>query len=72
MAPRYREIEIAGHPRELGRQLGEAARGEIAGFAAIALERVNKTVKISREKALAICRRSEAYIEDYAPDMLEE
>ena len=64
MALRYREIEVTGPPRELGRQLGEAARDEIQGFAAIALERVNKTVKISRDKALAICRQSEAYVED--------
>ena len=72
MALRYREIEVTGPPRELGRQLGEAARDEIQGFAAIALERVNKTVKISRDKALAICGQCEAYVEDYAPDMLEE
>ena len=51
---RYREIEVSGLPRELGRQIGEAARGEVRGFAAVALERVNKTMRVSREKALAV------------------
>ena len=45
MSTRYRQIEVSGPPRELGRQIGEAAREEIRGFAAIALERVNKTVR---------------------------
>ncbi len=72
MSTRYREVEVGGVPRELGRQIGEAARDEVRGFAEIALERVNKTVKISRDEALDTCRRSEAYVADYAPDMLEE
>ena len=72
MSTRYREVEVGGVPRELGRQIGEAARDEVRGFAEIALERVNKTVKISRDKALDTCHRSEAYVADYAPDMLEE
>ena len=72
MSTRYREIEVGGPPRELGRQLGEAAREEVRGFAAIALERVNKTVKISRENALDIGHKSEAYVAAYAPDMLAE
>ena len=72
MSTRYREVAVGGPPRELGRQLGEAAREEVRGFAAIALERVNKTVKISRADALDICRKSEAYVAAYAPDMLEE
>ncbi|HIG54771.1 MAG TPA: peptidase C45 [Candidatus Latescibacteria bacterium] len=72
MSTRYREIEVSGTPRELGRQIGEAARDEVRGFAEIALERVNKTVKISREKALDTCRQSEAYVAAYAPEMLDE
>jgi len=72
MATRYREIEVSGAPRALGRQLGEAARDEIRGFAAIALERVNKTVSISRENALTVARRSIACVEQYSPDMVEE
>ena len=58
MSTRYREIEVSGTPRELGRQIGEAARDEVRGFAEIALERVNKTIKISHNKALDTCRQS--------------
>lgn len=69
---RYREIEVAGAPREMGRQVGEAAREEMRGFAAIALDRVNKTVRVSREKAMGLARDSFTYVEGYAPHMLEE
>lgn len=72
MSTRYRHIEVSGPPRELGRQLGEAARDEIRGFAAIALARVNKTVCVSRARALNISRRSMACAAAYAPDLLEE
>ena len=48
MSARYREIEVVGSPFEMGQQLGEAAREEVRGFADGALERVNKTVAISR------------------------
>ena len=58
MSTRYRHIEVSGPPCELGRQIGEAAREEIRGFAAIALERVNKTVPVSRERAMDISRQS--------------
>ena len=54
MPTRYREISVAGSPRELGRQLGEAAREEVRGFCEVALARVNETVPISREKAMEI------------------
>lgn len=72
MSTRYREIEVSGSPRELGRQLGEGACDEVRGFAEIALARINKTVTISREKALDICRQSATYVAAYAPDLLEE
>ena len=72
MSTRYRHIEVSGPPHELGRQIGEAARDEIRGFAAIALERVNKTVCVSRARALDISRRSMDCAAAYAPDMLDE
>ena len=72
MSTRYRHIEVSGPPRALGRQIGEAARDEIRGFAAIALERVNKTVRVSRARALDISRRSMDCAAAYAPDMLDE
>ncbi len=72
MSTRYRHIEVSGPPRELGRQIGEAAGEEIRGFAAIALERVNKTVPVSRERALDISRQSMDCAAAYAPDMIDE
>jgi len=72
METRYREIEVSGTPLEMGRQIGEAGREEIRGFTAIALERVNKTIPVSRQNAMAVCRDSIPYIEAYSPDMLEE
>jgi isopenicillin-N N-acyltransferase-like protein len=69
---RYRTIEVSGPPRVLGRQIGEAAGEEIRGFCAIALERVNRTVRISRAAALEVARESLGYAQDYSPDMVEE
>mgnify|MGYP003713248619 CR=1 FL=1 len=53
-ATRYREVEVGGTPFEMGQQLGEAARDEIQGFDEIALERVNKSLTVSRESAIAV------------------
>ena len=72
MSARYREIEVVGSPFEMGQQLGEAAREEVRGFADVALERVNKTVAISRESAFEVARQSAACVESYAPHMLDE
>ena len=69
---RYREIEVGGTSFDIGRQIGEVARDEIRGFAAIALERVNKTMKVSRHRALETAAASFKYVEGYSADMLEE
>ena len=69
---RYPEIEVSGTPYEMGRQLGEAAREMIRGFTDVALERVNKTVKISSEHAMEVAEASFAPIEKYTPHLLEE
>lgn len=69
---RYTEIEVAGTPRELGRQLGEAAAGQIREFCAIAVERVNKTVAISRQAALRVALESIPLAERYSPSSMEE
>lgn len=69
---RYREIEVAGPPRELGRQIGEAAGEEIRGFCEAALERVNLTTPISRQAATAVARECIPFAERYAGDMVEE
>jgi len=72
MSQRYREVDVSGPPRELGRQIGEAAREETRGFCEVALERVNKTVSISMDRALDIARRSTQFAEQYRPDLVEE
>jgi isopenicillin-N N-acyltransferase-like protein len=72
MELRYREIDVAGAPRELGRQIGEAAGELIRSFCEVALQRVNRTVRISCESALRIAQESIQLAEDYAPDMVEE
>jgi isopenicillin-N N-acyltransferase-like protein len=69
---RYREVDVAGTPREIGRQIGEAAGEEIRGFCAIAMDRVNRTVPITRDAALRVARESIPVAEQYAPEMIEE
>jgi isopenicillin-N N-acyltransferase like protein len=69
---RYREISAEGTPHEMGRQIGEAARQEIRGFNEVALERVNLTIKVSRERALWVAAESAQLAHRYAPHMIEE
>jgi isopenicillin-N N-acyltransferase like protein len=72
MPTRYREITVAGSPRDMGRQIGEAARDEIRGFCEVALQRVNKTVRVSHKTAYSIAERSLPFAEEYAPHLVEE
>ncbi|MCA9062143.1 MAG: peptidase C45 [Planctomycetaceae bacterium] len=72
LPPRYPEITVCGPPRELGRQLGEAAREQVRGFCEIALDRVNQTVRISRERATGIAQQSLVCAEAYRPDLVQE
>jgi len=67
---RYREIEVTGSPREMGEQIGEAAREEIRGFCEIAMRHVHKTTTVSRETAVDVARRSAEFGEQYSPDMM--
>jgi isopenicillin-N N-acyltransferase-like protein len=69
---RYREIEVAGLPRAMGRQIGEAAREEIRGFCDIALSLVNKSIRVSRATADEIIASTLRSAELYSPDMVEE
>ena len=69
---RYQEVEVSGTPLEMGRQLGEAAREAIRGFAEVALDRMNLTVPISRAKALEVAAASFPFVEKYSPEHLEE
>ncbi|MBI1348237.1 peptidase C45 [bacterium] len=56
----------------MGRQLGEAAGEQIRGFCDIALERVNRTLQISRASAMRVAAASIPIVEQYAPEQLEE
>ena len=69
---RYRQIDVAGTPLQMGRQIGESAREEICGFCEIALARVNKSVRISRDKAMAVAALCIGYAEEYSLDMMDE
>ncbi|MDP6557922.1 MAG: C45 family autoproteolytic acyltransferase/hydrolase [Pirellulaceae bacterium] len=69
---RYREISVGGSPRELGRQIGEAAREEVRGFCEVALARVNKTLRVSRERAMEIAAACIPLTEAYRSDLVDE
>ncbi len=69
---RYREIVVEGTPKELGRQIGEAARDEVRGFCQVALARVQRTVDISSEKAMSIANKCIDLARRYSSDMIDE
>jgi isopenicillin-N N-acyltransferase like protein len=69
---RYREIEVAGWPRDMGRQIGEAAGEEIRGFCDVALSLANKFVRVSNTTADRIVAKALQCAERYSPDMVEE
>ena len=71
-AKRYVELEVAGTPRELGRQIGEGARDLVRGFCDVALQQVNRTLRVSRDSAMALAEASIKYAEGYSPDLVEE
>jgi isopenicillin-N N-acyltransferase-like protein len=56
----------------MGRQIGEAAGEEIRAFCDVALERVNKTVRVSRAAAREVAVASIGYAAEYSHDMVEE
>lgn len=70
--PRYRELIAEGTPREMGRQIGEAAGEEIRYFCSIALDRINKTVHVTRAAAMAIVADAMGLAQGYSPDLMEE
>lgn len=69
---RYREITVAGSPREMGRQIGETAREEVRGFCAMAMEHVQRTVAISPDAARDVAETCLPLAEQYSPDSVEE
>jgi isopenicillin-N N-acyltransferase-like protein len=72
MPTRYPEFTVTGSPREMGRQFGDAARELIRGFAAVALERVNLTMRASKAQAENTAAKSLEFAEKYSPDSVDE
>ncbi|MDB5338217.1 MAG: Peptidase [Planctomycetaceae bacterium] len=71
-AQRYTELVVSGGPRELGRQIGEGARDLVRGFCEVAMQQVNRTLRISRASAMAVAEVSIKLAEGYSPDMVDE
>jgi isopenicillin-N N-acyltransferase-like protein len=71
---RFREIEVQGSPREMGRQLGEAAREEVRAFADLVVERFNRGRRspLAPEVALAMAAETIPAAARYLPDAVEE
>jgi isopenicillin-N N-acyltransferase-like protein len=65
-------VEIAGPPRERGRQYGEAAREQIERSIAWYGEQFTATASLSWSTILENARRWEPLVEPYLPDALEE
>ena len=71
-ARRYPELEVSGSAREMGRQLGEAVGEQIAAFVEMSLSSVQKTVSITRERALQIAQQSLRRAQQYDDQIVEE
>lgn len=71
---RFREITVQGRPREMGRQLGEAARAEVRAYAGLVVERFNlgTDLPLTTEAALAMATETIPVAERYLPDAMEE
>lgn len=69
---RYPELVVSGTPRAMGRQIGEALGETIREFVAIALERVNLSMKVSRDNAYRLANDCIRRAEAYSPDFVEE
>ncbi len=69
---RYPEISVSGTPRELGRQIGEAAREMIRAFCDIALQRINLTANVTREQSHAVAASCLDIARRYNSPLLDE
>ena len=69
---KYREIEVHGGPRAMGREIGEAARDEIRAFCEATLNAVDLNPYCSTDEALDIARQSGRMAYDYRPEMFDE
>lgn len=69
---RYREVDVTGTPREMGRVIGEVCRKEIHGFRDVALERMRQTAGLAEDEAMRVAAESLSYAEAYRPEMVDE
>lgn len=69
---RYPEIEVAGTPREMGRQLGEATGEAVRAFCEVALERLEETMQVSPERAQALAEQCLPAARAYSSAAVEE
>lgn len=69
---RYPHIEVSGTPREMGRQIGEAAREQVRAFVEMAMTLVRKSGNVERDVAVRVARQSGQCAREYAPEMMEE
>jgi len=65
-------VEIAGPPRERGREYGEQARATIERSIAWYSEQFTATASLSWETVLANARRWEPFVESYLPEAIDE
>ncbi len=72
VSDRFRELEVSGTYRDMGRQIGEGARDEIRQFCDMALERVNQTVRVSYESAMRVVAEAIPLAEAYSAEMVDE
>lgn len=69
---RYPEVSVSGSPAQMGEQIGEACREAIRGFAEVAIDRVRKTINVSRESALVAAETLLPLARDYSSDSIDE
>ncbi len=69
---RYSVVDVAGTPREMGRQHGEQRREIIVREATEGVERFAERRRLTREGALHLVGRFEKQYRSYAPHLIEE
>ena len=72
ISSRYPELVVSGTPREMGRQVGEAVGDTIRDFAEMALPGVQRTVRVTRQRAREVVRRSLLLGQQYDAQIVEE
>lgn len=71
---RFPELQVAGSPRALGAQIGEACREQVRGFSDLVIERFNhgQERRIEMATALNVALGCIPFAQAYSPDSVEE